>query len=101
MLLGRALRRLGPDSASGDVSVHYVMSRRPPSPLVMRALAVAEKRLGIEELCQRLGNRSRSKSEASTYALQYGLVRGIPRPATLTSCGGAGRLRLARASRKH
>jgi transcriptional regulator with XRE-family HTH domain len=31
------------------------MSRRPPSPLVMRALAVAEKRLGIEELCQRLG----------------------------------------------
>ena len=31
------------------------MSRRPPSPLVMRGLAIAEKRLGIEELCKRLG----------------------------------------------
>lgn len=31
------------------------MNRLPASPLVMRALAVAEKRLGIDELCNRLG----------------------------------------------
>jgi hypothetical protein len=30
------------------------MNRLPASPLVARALAVAEKRLGIDELCRRL-----------------------------------------------
>ena len=30
------------------------MSGRPPSPLAIRALTVAEKRLGLEQLCKRL-----------------------------------------------
>jgi hypothetical protein len=45
------------------------MNRLPVSPLVMRALAVAEKRLGISELCYRLG-----APEAAVRAWQTGAV---------------------------
>ena len=31
------------------------MNRRPVSPLVLRGLEIAEKHLGIDELCKRLG----------------------------------------------
>jgi len=43
--------------------------RLPVSPLVMRALAVAEKRLGIVELCNRLG-----VPEAAVRAWQSGAI---------------------------
>lgn len=31
------------------------MNRRPVSPLILRGLEIAEKHLGIDELCKRLG----------------------------------------------
>ena len=46
-----------------------MVNRLPASPLVMRALAVLEKRLGIEELCNRLG-----APEAVVRAWQTGAV---------------------------
>lgn len=45
------------------------MSGRPPSPLVRRALAAAEKRLGIQGLCDRLG-----APEALVRAWQSGAI---------------------------
>jgi hypothetical protein len=45
------------------------MNRRSVSPLVMRALAVAEKRLGISELCYRL-----EAPEAAVRAWQSGAI---------------------------
>ena len=45
------------------------MNRLPVSPLVMRALAVAEKRLGIYELCNRL-----DASAAAVRAWQSGSI---------------------------
>ena len=45
------------------------MNRLPVSPLVMRALAVAEKRLGISQLCHRL-----DAPEAVVRAWQSGAI---------------------------